>query len=719
MRNAEYNEGMDKNCSGETREANFLINEKSPYLLQHAYNPVKWYPWGEAAFARSRNENKPIFLSIGYSTCHWCHVMEKESFEDPDVARLLNETFICIKVDREERPDIDSVYMAVCQAITGRGGWPLTIIMAPTKEPFFAATYIPKKGRFGSGGMLDIIPHIANLWAQQQKEILHSASQLKAALSPGMSHGSAQGTAIELNEEILNRAYSQLLCAFDRQEGGFGRAPKFPTPHNLTFLLRYWYRTGNIEALQMVTKTLDAMHMGGIYDHLGFGFHRYSTDSKWLVPHFEKMLYDQAMLIIAYTEAFQATGIERYRQIAEEVIEYVLRDMCSAEGAFYCAEDADSEGVEGKFYLWKQEEIYDSLPSEQADMICKAYGISSEGNYIEEISGIPTKENILHLIRPLEETARELGLSLNELKAKLEASRQTLFAGREKRVHPAKDDKVLTDWNGLMIAALSKASRTFGRPEYAQAASKAADFIFHKMTYHDGRLLHRYWEGEASITGFLEDYAFMVWGLIELYQATMDKVYLKKALNLNFLQMGSFMDNEGGFFHTSKDSETLLFRNKDVYDGAIPSGNSVSVLNLLRLARITGNMELEEKAYASMKVFSVQVDAMPMAYAQFLHALDFALGPSYEMVIAGKREDQDTKEILSLTDRSFLPNMVLLLKEDESIAEIAPYTKDMSMADGRTRAYVCQGFSCNMPITGMFSFKKFISSISNKWHTAD
>lgn len=708
MRNTEDKEVTDKNYSGETKEPNFLINEKSPYLLQHAYNPVKWYPWNEAAFARSRAENKPIFLSIGYSTCHWCHVMEKESFEDPDVARLLNETFICIKVDREERPDIDSVYMAVCQAITGRGGWPLTIIMTPSKEPFFAATYIPKQGRFGSAGMLDIIPHIANLWIQQQEEILQSARQLKAALSPEMSHGSAQSTGTELNEKTLNRGYSQLLFAFDRQEGGFGRAPKFPTPHNLTFFLRYWYRTGNIEALQMVTKTLDAMHMGGIYDHLGFGFHRYSTDSKWLVPHFEKMLYDQAMLIMAYTEAFQATGIEQYRQIAEEVIQYVFRDMCSAEGAFYCAEDADSEGVEGKFYLWKEEEIYEILPAEEADLICKVYGVSAEGNYNEEISGIATKQNILHLIRPLGETAHELGLSLNELNTKLEVSRQTLFTRREKRVHPSKDDKVLTDWNGLIIAALSKASRAFDRPEYAQAASRATDFIFHKMTSHDGRLLHRYREGEASITGFLEDYAFMVWSLIELYQATMDKVYLEQALKLNFLQMQDFMDNEGGFFHTSKGSETLLFRNREIYDGAIPSGNSVSVLNLLKLARITGNTELEEKAYASMKAFSGQVDAMPMAHSQFLHALDFALGPSYEVVIAGDREDQDTKEMLSLTDRSFLPNMVLLLKENDSIVELAPYTKNMPTTNGRTAAYVCQGFSCNMSTTEISELRKML-----------
>lgn len=693
---------------------NFLINEKSPYLLQHAYNPVQWYPWGEAAFERSKAENKPIFLSIGYSTCHWCHVMEKESFEDPDVSRLMNETFVCIKVDREERPDIDSVYMAVCQAITGRGGWPLTIFMTPSKEPFFAATYIPKKGRFGSGGMLDIIPHIANLWAQQQEEILQSARQLKTAISPEVSQGPAKNTDTEMNEKTIHRGYSQLLSSFDRQAAGFGKAPKFPSPHNLTFLLRYWYRTGNIEALQMVTKTLDAMYSGGIYDHVGFGFHRYSTDNNWLVPHFEKMLYDQAMLIIAYTEAFQVTGFEDYKKAAEEVIEYILRDMCSAEGAFYCAEDADSEGVEGKFYLWKHEEIYELLPAEEADLICKVYGVSSEGNYKEEISGISTKQNILHLVRPLEEVAHELGLPLNELKTKLEKSRQLLFARREKRVHPAKDDKILTDWNGLMIAALSKASRAFGRPEYAQAASRAANFILREMSSTDGRLLHRYREGEASITGFLEDYAFMIWGLIELYQVTMDSVYLEQALRINFLQIRDFMDNNGGFFHTAKDSEALLFRSKEVYDGAIPSGNSVSMLNLLRLSRITGNTDLEEKASASMKTFSGQVDAMPMAYCQLLHALDFALGPTYEVVIAGNREDPDTREMISLTDNSFLPNMVLLLKEEESIEELVPYTKGMSATDGKTTAYVCQGYSCSMPTNDISEMMKMLKLRENR-----
>lgn len=702
-----------------SKTPNFLINEKSPYLLQHAYNPVQWYPWGEAAFERSKTENKPIFLSIGYSTCHWCHVMEKESFEDPEVAGLMNATFVCIKVDREERPDIDSVYMSVCQAITGRGGWPLTILMTPDKEPFFAATYIPKKSRFGTAGMLDLIPHIAKLWTRQQEDILQSATQLKTAFSEELVQASAKSTGTELNEKTLHSGYSQLLSAFDWQAGGFGRAPKFPSPHNLTFLLRYWYRTGNPEALQMATKTLDAMRRGGIYDHVGFGFHRYSTDGQWLVPHFEKMLYDQAMLIMAYTEGFQVTGIDDHRQVAEEIIEYVLRDMCSAEGAFYCAEDADSEGVEGKFYLWKKEEIYDILPAEAADLVCKVYGVSSEGNYKEEISGTSTRQNILHLARPMYETAQGLGISLDELKAKLEPSRKMLFSAREKRVHPSKDDKVLTDWNGLMIAALGKASRAFERPEYAQAASKAADFILQRMSSRDGRLLHRYRDGEASITGFLEDYAFFVWGLIELYQATLEKKYLEHALRLNSLQMQDFTDEEGGFFHTAKDSETLLFRKKEVYDGAIPSGNSVSVLNLIKLSRITGNASLEEKAHASMKAFSGQIDAMPMAYSQFLQALDFIVGPAYEVVIAGNKKNEDTKEMLSILNRSFLPNMVVLLKEDDSMVELAPYTKNMVTNNGRSMAYVCQGYSCSMPIMSMFLFKEFISSISDKRHATD
>ncbi len=711
----------DKDQISENRPKtpNFLIDEKSPYLLQHAYNPVQWYPWSEKAFERSRAENKPIFLSIGYSTCHWCHVMEKESFEDPEVARLMNATFVCIKVDREERPDIDSVYMAVCQAITGRGGWPLTILMTPDKEPFFAATYIPKKSRFGNPGMLDLIPHIANVWKQQHEDVLQTARELKAVFSPEMKQVSAKSTGIELNEKILHSGYSQLLSAFDWQAGGFGRAPKFPSPHNLTFLFRYWHRTGKLEALQMVTKTLDGMRRGGIYDHVGFGFHRYSTDGQWLVPHFEKMLYDQAMLIMAYTEGFQVTGIADHRQVAAEIIEYVLRDMCSAEGAFYCAEDADSEGVEGKFYLWKKEEIYNILSPGAADLVYKVYDVSSEGNYREEISGIPTRQNILHLERPMQEVAQELGFSLDELKAKLETSRKMLFAEREKRVHPSKDDKVLTDWNGLMIAALCKASRAFERPDYAQAASRAADFILEHMSSHDGRLLHRYRDGDASIPGFLEDYAFLVWGLIELYQATFKKKYLEHALRLNTLQIKDFMDNEGGFFHTANDSEILLFRNKDLYDGAMPSGNSVSVLNLLRLSRLTGDTHLEEKAYASMEAFSGQIDSMPMAYSQFLHALDFVVGAAYEVVIAGDPDDANTREMISIAGRSFLPNMVLLLQGKDNIEELAPYAKDMPAADGSATVYICQGYSCSKPITSIASFKEFISSIGDKGHAAD
>jgi hypothetical protein len=706
---------MNKNTDNNTkeseiklREPNLLINEKSPYLLQHAYNPVQWYPWGETAFKKAKAENKPIFLSIGYSACHWCHVMEKESFEDPDVAKLMNETFVCIKVDREDRPDIDNIYMAVCQAVTGRGGWPLTILMTAEKEPFFAATYIPKKSRFGTPGILDIISYIANIWTQQQEEILKSARQLKSSLSSGILHGSSKITGTELNEKTLHTAYSQLFSAFDWISGGFGKSPKFPSPHNLTFLLRYWHRTGKLEALQMVTKTLDAMQMGGIYDHVGFGFHRYSTDSQWLVPHFEKMLYDQAMIIMAYTETYQATGIEQYRQTAEEVIEYVLRDMCSKEGTFYSSEDADSEGIEGKFYLWKKEEIYDILPLEEADLVCKVYNISAGGNYREEISGIITRQNILHLTKPMQEIAQELGVSINELKTKLERSRKILFSEREKRIHPLKDDKILTDWNGLMIAALSKASRAFGKKEYAYFASLSADFILQHMLSNDGRLLHRYRDGDASINGFLEDYAFFIWGLIELYETTFEKKYLEHALRLNSIQIDHFMDADGGFFHTANDSEILLFRNKDLYDGAMPSGNSVSVLNLLKLSRLTGDTHLEEKAYTSMKAFSSEIDAMPMAYSQFLHALDFTVGPAYEVVIAGDIDNPDTREMISLASRYFLPEMVLLVKGKDNIEELAPYTKDMSATNGSATAYICQGFSCSMPTTEIFEMKKML-----------
>ena len=682
------------------RKPNRLIAEKSPYLLQHAFNPVDWYPWGSEAFDRARKENKPIFLSIGYSTCHWCHVMEKESFEDPDIARMMNEAFICIKVDREERPDIDSIYMTVCQMMTGSGGWPLTIIMTPDKKPFFAATYIPKQSRWGRPGMMELIPRIKELWKSNKDEVMSSAEQITQHLRQTAIHPEGE----PLGESALEMAYRRLSRIFDERYGGFGSAPKFPTPHNLTFLLRYWKRTGEQKALRMVEKTLQSMRLGGIYDHVGFGFHRYSTDSRWLVPHFEKMLYDQALLVMAYTEAYQATGKEEYRHTVREILDYVVRDMTAPEGGFYSAEDAESEGEEGKFYLWTEEEIRQLLPGEESDLLIRIFNIEKDGNFAEETTGRRTGSNILYLRKSLHETASDMKISPEELERNFQSARQKLFAARRKRVHPHKDDKILTDWNGLMMAALARASGALDEPQYAEAARRTADFILTRMRDSKGRLYHRYRDGETAIPAFLDDYAFLAWGLIELYEATFEIAYLRTALDLNTSMLRHFWDERsGGLYSTADDSESLLVRQKEIYNGAMPSGNSAAMLNLLRLARMTANSELEEKAAQIGRVFSSSVLQSPASHTQLMAALDFAVGPTYEVVIAGNSQADDTTHMLRALRKEFIPNKVVLLRPTEvelpEIARLAEFTKYLSSKEGKATAYVCQNYSCKLPTT--------------------
>jgi uncharacterized protein YyaL (SSP411 family) len=675
---------------------NRLINEKSPYLLQHANNPVDWYPWGEEAFEKAESQNKPIFLSIGYSTCHWCHVMEKESFEDEKVAKLLNENFICIKVDREERPDIDNLYMTVCQMLTGSGGWPLSIIMTPDKKPFFAATYIPKESRFGMAGLLDLIPKIAKVWSKQRGEILNSAEQVAATLKwyPQVSKGE------ELDASILDSAYGDLLNSFDENYGGFGSAPKFPSPHNLIFLLRYWKKTGHDKSLHMVEETLKKMRNGGIWDHVGFGFHRYSTDRFWLVPHFEKMLYDQAMMALAYTEAFYATGKSEYRETAEEILQYVLRDMTSSEGGFYSAEDADSEGEEGKFYLWTQKELEEVL-GEEAELIKSVFNVSDAGNFLDEIKGKKTKKNILHLKKSYSDFAKDMGLPPEKFMEHVDKARKILFENREKRVHPHKDDKILTDWNGLMIAAFARAGFVFNEPQYTQASKKAAEFIITNMVEQGSGLLHRFREGEAAISAFLDDYAFFVWGLIELSESTFNVKYLNHAIEYTKYMIEHFWDEEGGGFYSTSDfAEHLLIRHKIGYDGAIPSGNSIAMLNLVRLARITGNSELEDRAQNVNLAFSRDTKSHPLSHTQFLTALDFLMGPSFEVVIVGDLDAEDTQNILDLFRENYVPNMVLLHKitdESANIDSISPFTNNMTKINGKTTVYVCRNFSCELP----------------------
>lgn len=694
------------------QKANHLKDEKSPYLLQHKFNPVDWYPWGNKAFQKAKEEDKPIFLSIGYSTCHWCHVMAHQSFEDQEIGKLMNEVFIPIKVDREERPDLDSIYMTVCQMMTGSGGWPLTIIMTPKKKPFFAGTYFPRESHLGGVGLKDLILNVRDLWKNSRAEVTKSAQDISQALRK-VSAPTPKG---ELNPSILDKTYRALKNSYDGEYGGFGDFQKFPSPHNLVFLLRFWKRSNKESALSMVNKTLDFMRRGGIYDQVGFGFHRYSVDHKWFAPHFEKMLYDQALISLAYLEAYQATRKEEYQETAEEIFQYVMRNMKSEEGGFYSAEDADSEGVEGKFYLWKEEEIFEILNPEEAHLVKIVYNITIEGNFADEATGKKTGANILYLKQPLKELSQELGLKEKYLKNKLEKIRKKLFFYREKRIHPFKDDKILTDWNGLMLAALARGSLVTGNNDYQLAAEEAADFLLKEM-YVDGKLLHRYREGDAGIAANLDDYAFLIWGLLELYQACFQLKYLQSAMELNQILLDHFWDDKhGGFFFTADDGEELITRKKDSFDSALPSGNSVQILNLILLARLTENTDLEERAVEMQLSFYNNIIKLPAAHTQFLLALDYKWGPSYEVVIAGERGGNDTMEMLRVLNEHYLPQKTVMLKTEgedlTGINQISESLKDKKMLDGRAAAYICGEGTCYNPtsdvgeILDLLGFKK-------------
>ena len=692
-------------------EFNRLVFEKSPYLLQHAANPVDWHPWGEEAFQKAKEADKPVFLSIGYSTCHWCHVMEHESFEDPQVAALLNEVFIPIKVDREERPDIDQIYMSVCQALTGSGGWPLTIILTPEKQPFFAGTYFPKESRFQRTGLLEIIPKLAELWKNKRGELLDSAEKIVDYLKQNSAPDAG-----ELNKSTIDKAYQQLNDRFDGVQGGFGSAPKFPSAHNLTFLLRYWHQTGENHALEMAEMTLKKMRLGGIFDQVGFGFHRYSTDPFWLLPHFEKMLYDQAMLVMAYVEVFQATTKEEYAQTAREILTYVLRDMTSPEGGFYSAEDADSEGEEGLFYLWTPEEFRESLGDEGSELFINLFNLEEGGNFFDESTKSKTGRSILYLKKPLAELIKEINLPEEKLGDFWEKIRQTLYGIREKRIHPLKDDKILTDWNGLMIAAFAKAAAVLGEPQYALAAKNAADFIWDKLRDKDGRLLKRYRDGEAGLPAHLDDYAFLVWGLLELYEAVFDPEYLHRAIDLNALMLEKFWDTQnGGLFFTAEDQTDLIVRSKEIYDGAIPSGNSVAALNLLRIGRMTANPDLEDKARLIGSIFSTQVSSVPVGHTQLLSAMLFAFSPASEVVIVGDAEAADTIAMLEALTLNYNPNKVTLFRplgnQKPSITELAEFTESQTSIEGKATAYVCKNYTCSAPTTDI---NKMLTLLKNR-----
>lgn len=690
------------------KQPNRLINEKSPYLLQHAYNPVDWYPWSEEAFEKASKEDKPIFLSIGYSTCHWCHVMEKESFEDEEVAKLMNDAFVSIKVDREERPDIDGVYMSVCQMITGGGGWPLTIVMTPDKKPFFTGTYFPKYNRFNRIGMMELVPRLKEIWQNRRDEVLKSAEEISSSLK-NINFGLSPA---EIDETILDKAYNDLNKRYDADNGGFGTSPKFPSPHNLMFLLRYWKRNDNAKALEIVEKTLTKMRLGGIYDHIGFGFARYSTDKDWLVPHFEKMLYDQAMLIMAYTETYQITKNEIYKKTAEEIIEYVFRDMTHPDGGFYSAEDADSEGEEGKFYLWHADELRYVLNKEESDLAMNIFNVSESGNWVDESKGVRNGTNILHLKMTYDELASNLNLDISELLKKIENIRKKLFNYREKRTHPHKDDKILTDWNALMIASLAKAYQAFNSQKYLTAAEKAYGFIKQYLTKSDGTLFHRYREGDSGLPAHIDDYTFIINALIDLYESTFNPEYLNRALELNDILIKEFWDDtDGGFFFTSEKSEKLIARQKEIYDGAIPSGNSISLLNLLRLFKLTGKSDFSDYAEKLIKYFSNSIARSPSIFTQFLSGLDFYFGPTVEIVLSSYEFNEKINQALEIIRKDFNPNKVVVFNPtiaDHDLLKIIPYLENMRLVGSNSTFYVCKNFICNQPVTDIESLVKLL-----------
>ena len=684
---------------------NRLADETSPYLLQHAHNPVDWYPWGEEAFERARKEDKPIFLSIGYSTCHWCHVMEHESFENEDVAKIMNEHFVSIKVDREQRPDIDQIYMNAVVMMAGSGGWPLSIFLTPEGEPFFGGTYFPPKDLYGRPGFGRILLSVAEAWKTKRQDLVNSAGKLT-----GYLEGPEPATAAaKLSPETLTKAFHTFRSTFDAVNGGFGGAPKFPQPTNLSMLLSYRHRTGDAFALQMVEQTLDAMAGGGIYDHLGGGFHRYATDDRWLVPHFEKMLYDQALLSKVYLQAYQITAKERYARTAKEVLDYVLRDMTDPAGGFYSAEDADSEGEEGTFYLWEPEQIAKVLDEDQAKLFSARYGVTKSGNFEK-------RKTVLNVTASIEQLEKEFQKDRAAIMDSLSAARKKLFEHREKRIRPHRDDKVITAWNGLMISSLAYGGAVLDEEKYVRAAERSAEFTLNTL-HKNGRLMRYYREGRAIEKAFLDDYAFLTMGLLDLYEATFDARWLIEAKKLCEQMVELFADGEaGGFFLAGTDSEKLIARTKPSSDGAIPSGNSIAALALLKLGRLTMNRHFEKQGGKVLAAFSAQLEQSGVHSSAMLEALSFSLGPGLEIIIAGSAEAVDTRKMLKLIRSKFLPNAVVLMhdqdKADSSLYEAVPFIKNQTVVQGKATAYVCRNYACNKPTNSVDELEEMLAAIA-------
>ena len=678
-----------------------MARETSPYLLQHAHNPVDWYPWGEEAFSRARKENKPIFLSIGYSACHWCHVMERESFEDPTIAGILNAHFIAIKVDREEHPDLDQIYMAAVQMMTGGGGWPLNVFLTPDLKPFYGGTYFPPEDSYGRPGFGKLLVRIAKVWHENPDEVLGNAEELTGAIRSTAESPTAPSGA--LDAAVLAQAVAELERDFDSVWGGFGSAPKFPPSGAIAVLFRQYLHTGNATLLDMATLTLDRMASGGVYDQLGGGFHRYSTDERWLVPHFEKMLYDNALLARTYLEAWQLTGKNLYRHVTTDTLDYVLREMTDAGSGFHSAQDADSEGEEGKFYVWRPDEVKAVLGDEDGALFCEYYGVTEGGNF--------EGRSILNVPRELGESAQARGITPKDLEARLAKLRHKLRETRDGRVRPGKDDKVLAAWNGMTISALARGYQALVEERFLKAAERAADFVLTAMV-RDDALVRTYRgqgdraaEGAGKLPAYLDDYAEMAGGLVDLYEATFDVRWLDAADRLTRRMVVDFWDEEhGGFFYTSAAHKNLLVRTKPYCDGAVPSGNSTATLVLLRLSTLLDNTAYYGKAEATLRSMRDLMLAHPRAYLNLLCAADFYLHPTREIAIAGRRDSADTRRFLEIIHGRFVPNKVLALAESGGSASAAvekriPLLSDKTMIAGKAAVYVCENYTCKRPAT--------------------
>ncbi|HHZ89321.1 TPA: thioredoxin domain-containing protein [Candidatus Poribacteria bacterium] len=687
------------------KHTNRLIDETSPYLLQHAHNPVDWYPWGEEALNLAKELDKPILLSIGYSACHWCHVMERESFENEEIAAIMNKHYINIKVDREERPDLDEIYMSAVQIMTGSGGWPMTVFLTPDRKPFYGGTYFPPDDRYGRPGFPKLLVAVKDAYQNKRADIDEQAEKLVSHINQISNPESVDD--LLLDDKIIEQAFYHYQNRFDSQHGGFGQAPKFPPGMGLILLLRYWKRSGNSRALHIVEFTLEKMARGGMYDQLGGGFHRYSTDEIWLVPHFEKMLYDNSLLTVAYLEAFQATSKPFYREVVEETLDYVLREMYNQQnGGFYSTQDADSEGVEGKFFVWTPGEVEQILGQADAKIFCDFYDVTDHGNF--------EHQNILWVKTPADLYAKKIKIDQANLVNILNRCKKKLFEIRDKRIKPGLDDKILTSWNGLMIRSMGLAYQILGDLRYLEAAEKSAKFILTELVQKNGHLLRTHRAGKSHLNACLEDYSYFIAGLIELYQASFDPYWLREADRLNQIMISQFWDPQnGGFFFTGKDYPELIVRSKSAYDGATPSGASMAIHVLLRLAILLNQPDLIEKAKTTFSLYDHAMKTAPSGSAQMLCGVDFLIDTPKEIAIVGNPLSEQTQEILKNIHRRFVPNKVVALlnpntEDRQKIEELIPLLASKTSIDGKTTIYVCQNYACQLPTTDVGDLDKLL-----------